>query len=123
MARDDLIARARELERAAAAMEPAARDPLDANAIATATELAEQSFRHLAETFSWLASHAKQDEVSYELFAVAQLCRAAYRQAWSARADQFSDRPPLEPRDLPAGVILEDGEPPLEGGRLSPGLP
>ncbi len=122
MPRDELIARAEELERAASGMEPAARDPLDPDAIAATTELAEKTFRHLAETFSWLASHSKQDKVSYELFAVSQLCRAAYRQAWSARSDQFSDRPSMEPPDLPPGVLLDEEPLPGEGGRMSPGL-
>ena len=48
-------------------------------------EQSENAFRNLAETFGSLSRGAEARETANELFAVAELCRATYRQCWSAR--------------------------------------
>ena len=48
-------------------------------------EEVENALRFIAMSFGRLSADADEREVSNELFAVSELCRAAYRQTWAAR--------------------------------------
>ena len=48
-------------------------------------EEVENALRYVTMFFGRLATDAEERAISNELFALSELCRAAYRQAWAAR--------------------------------------
>jgi hypothetical protein len=80
----DLYRQGQELQRVTEDMAGAAVSG-EAPDLAVALERVETSLKHLAETFGCLSKGADTREASQELFAVAELCRAVYRQCWTAR--------------------------------------
>jgi hypothetical protein len=82
---EELFERARELEATARRVAQAAGAGVKTSRLPAITEEVEGALRYLAMTFGRLATDVEEREVSNELFAVSELCRAAYRQSWAAR--------------------------------------
>jgi hypothetical protein len=85
VASSDLYGQGDELRRVTEDMAAAAAAGSEVPDIAIVLEQVENALKHLAETFGSLSNGVDGREASNELYAVAELCRAAYRQCWSAR--------------------------------------
>ena len=85
MGEQELFERARELDGAARRMAEATAGAIKPSSLPAVVEEVENALRYLALSFGRLASEAEERPLSNELFALSELCRAAYRQAWAAR--------------------------------------